>query len=237
MIWRERLLHSTTAPIAARGKVFVSHSQADTEGQNFLQAVFNLDTSRFVPVFYAILGATPPHAETLRRHIRDSRALFVLLSRWLNKPWTRSWIGYEVGIAAQLGLPIVVVEPEGPKPIPVPVPGTTHYAVRPRFPRRLPGTYWASVARTACIAPPKEPSAPSEGIVDSILDAFAAAVDETFAVDSLFQKSTCRHKDCAAEFFTPKEVHDRKFCCPVCRRETWGWTVDLMEIAAKRQKS
>lgn len=212
-------------------KVFVSHSKDDLEGQHFIQSVFDLEESRFRPVFYTIIGVKPPHAQSLRDHIRSSKALFVLLSKEMETPWTRSWVGFEVGIAMQQGIPIVGVEPEHLIPVRVPVPGVTHYTIRPRRPIGLTKTFWSAVARTACIEPQRPPKQPSEGFWGPLFDFMEFITENEFAVEGLFQRSTCRHDDCKGEFFTPKEVHDSKFYCPVCRRLTWGLTVQLMDLA------
>jgi hypothetical protein len=212
-------------------KVFVSHSKDDLEGQHFIQSVFDLEESRFRPTFYTIIGVKPPHAQSLRDHIRGSKALFVLLSKKMEGSWTRSWVGFEVGIAMQQGIPIIAVELENSTPVGVPVPGVTHYATRSERPRALAGTFWSAVARTACIEPPKVPRQPREGFWGPVFDFMEFISENEFAVEGRFQKSTCKHDDCKAEFFTPKDLHDSKFYCPVCRRLTWGLTVQLMELA------
>ena len=215
-------------------QVFVSHSRNDIEGQNFLRAIFDAPSSRFKPFFYGVFDTKPPHAETLRKHIRKSEAIFVLLSPEMRQPWTRGWIGYEVGIASQLGLPVVVVEPKHQAPIDIPVPCTTHYILREKLPKNLMGTFWLVVSRTACIEPPPQPKEEPVGFWPNVADALLTVLAEDLVLDGYFQRSTCRHSDCRAEFFTPKEIHDGKFFCPVCRRETWGLLAELYDYAAKQ---
>ena len=53
----------------------------------------------------------PPHAKTLLEAIKGSSALFVLLSKPMEKEFTRSWVGYEVGLAAALNKNVWVFEP------------------------------------------------------------------------------------------------------------------------------
>lgn len=219
--------------VSGLSKIFVSHSKDDLEGQNFLHAVFSLEDSRFRPFFYAVAGPKAPRARTLRDHIRESKALFVLLSEKMNNPHTISWLGFEIGLATQQGLPIVVIEPDYRAPIPIPVPSTTHYTLRPKLPRSLSGTIWAAIGRTACIEPAALPKTPREGFWGGLADFLEFVAEKTFAVEGRFQRAQCRHEDCRAEFFVPTLMIQEKYFCPVCRRKTWGIMAELADAARR----
>ena len=221
----------------AQTKVFVSHSNDDKEGQLFLNMVFSLPSSNFKPYFYAAMGRKTPHAESLRTHIRESAALFLLLSRNMLRPRTLQWVGYEVGIAAERGLPIVVIEPKDDAPIQIPVPGTTHYALRPRQAEDLDRTFWTAVARTACIDPPFESKSVGTGIFSMISDALTAISEKTFSVEGRFQLSNCNNSHCESAFFTPKAMHDEEFFCPVCRTPTLSLTGQMYRYAERTYKA
>jgi hypothetical protein len=115
------------------GQVFVSHSDRDENGKEFLGALFR--SVEHQAHFYAWEGPKAPHAETLRLRVEGSDSLFVLLSPYLERDYTAAWVSFEVGLAVALGKPVWVLDrllgtgrAEKTK---VPIPGSTGYIERP----------------------------------------------------------------------------------------------------------
>lgn len=224
-----------------RPTVFVSHSQHDEEGQLFLLHVFSLPESQFRPHFYSI-KPVKPHAKSIRDWIRRSEALFFLLSEKMvdpkNSDYTRAWVGYEVGIASERGLPVVVIEPRG-RTVNLPVPGATHYLRRPLAAQESLGKEWIEVASTACSfsgpieqGPPikgltiprrKGDPAPGEVVGYVRLDTLDIIDNLPFMRltegDGLFHRIVCPDARCRATFLVPDSIYgwDESYPCPTCR--------------------
>jgi hypothetical protein len=225
--------------IPAQKPVFVSHSQHDAEGQLFLHNVFNQPTSKFRPLFYSVEGPKPPHAESIRSQIRSSVALFVLLSSPMTKSdYTRSWIGFEVGIAAERNLPVVVIEPDVNPAVNLPVPGTTHYIRRPKTAASIGVPLWRTVAETAC-QPQEREELPYTGklgpdILAGLANMFMDGVDGT----GEFHRTTCHNDGCRSSFWVPMSLYTYgRFPCPVCRNDTASLVAQLTEMALEAEKN
>lgn len=219
-----------TVPAPARQLLFVSHSKHDADGQSFLLHVFNRDDSRWRPIFYAVEGPKAPHAGSILQHLCAAGALAVLLSPELERSkHTRSWVGFEVGIAAQRGLPILVVE-RPDEDTDFPVPGVTHYARRLKVATSLDKTSWAAIARTD-FAPvePEEWDASGEGFLTKAAAFFYNLGLKTQSVEGKFSSFTCNHRECRANYFVEEGILGGKFRCPSCRSDTGAPSVLLQE--------
>lgn len=218
--------------------VFVAHSQRDAEGQHFLYRVFNQSTSRFRPYFYSADNPTPPHAEKVRESIRKAKALIVLLSQpMLDRQHTRAWVGYEVGIASELQLPVIVVDPET-APVELPVPGATIYTQRPAGTTGTLDPIWKVLAETAGHL---QPHADTEKVGEFWPDLLAALHDFGMAQrDSteLFHWVTCDFTSCQSRFFVPFALYEaNRHPCPSCRTENKSWRVDMAEFIESYNKT
>jgi hypothetical protein len=226
---------SSTAPLQF---AFVSHNRKDMEGQLFLSHVFNLDGSRFVPKFYAVDKPQPPHAGPIIRKIEQSSVLIVLLSPELaERQYSRSWVAFEVGVAAHRGIPIFVVEPAVHAPIDFPVPGTTHYALRPKSAESIGETFWSSVARTSF--EPKGPEyydASTEGWGMKVLAGLYNLTLGTTSVGGKFTEIRCQNDQCKATYFVEFGMTSKPFFCPVCRKETATLLTSLRVAAEKHSE-
>ena len=246
------------APAAELPWVFVSHNRTDAEGQLFLSHVFNIPESRYRPHFYSI-DPHPPHASAIRNSIRGCEALFFLLSDQMldakdvdHANHTRAWVGYKVGIASQLGQPVVVIEPENHR-VDLPVPGATHYIQRPADARENMTPLWKSVAASACsFSAPKTEGGPLDGSrqkrgmpkpgdVVGYLDFdtmkgldFPPLVD---AVESMgiFARIRCPERQCFAPFMVPIALLERGgFPCPSCRRDVTSLKAKALQALERR---
>jgi len=231
------------ASAAQRPRVFVSHSRTDAEGQLFLSHVFNIPESRYRPYFYSI-SPHPPHASAIRDLIRGCEALLFLLSDQMldaedvvHANHTRAWVGYEVGVASQLGQPVVVIEPEDHR-VDLPVPGATHYIQRPATARENMTALWKSVAASACsFRGPKIEGGPLDGsrqkrgmpkpgdVVGYLDFDTMKGLDLPPVVDAIenlgiFARIRCPERQCFTPFMVPRALLERGgFPCPSCRRE------------------
>jgi hypothetical protein len=183
----------------AVAQVFISHSGDDRNGWDFFQGLFgSVSHSAF---WYAWSGPTPPHSGALFRAISQSASLFVVLSEGMEKPQTRSWVGYEVGVARALNRPVWVFERASTRPVEVPVPFLTGYIQRPdelATLRTFPYFDLVSAAGTNRPDYYTNPEGPN-----------------LFTV-------TCPHDDCKAgygAFLLEDQNIAPQFSCPVCRKE------------------
>jgi hypothetical protein len=218
--------------------VFVSHYRKDMEGQLFLSHVFNQEGSRFVPRFYSEEKPQPPHAAAIIKRIEQSSVLVVLLSPELaEKPHTRSWVGFEVGVAAHRGIPVFVIEPAASAPIDFPVPGTTHYALRPATAQSISGTFWSSIARTSF--EPKGPEysdSPGVSWGTKNLAGLYGLTPGTTSVGGTFSEVRCQNDPCKASYFVEYGMTSKPFYCPVCRKETATFLTSLRVAAEKHSE-
>jgi hypothetical protein len=183
------------------GQVFISHSQDDTEGKEFLTSLFISASHDYKPFFYSWEGPRPPHAETLRKRIEGSSSLFVLLSPELEDKFTLAWVSFEVGMAVGLGKRVWVLErligSRGPLLVSsgtrVPIPGVTGYIERLSKLKSLrTEPYYSLVAKGGTEVPigPDGESLP---------------------------RMICPRESCQAEYYFYSE--GPILLCPVCRKE------------------
>lgn len=165
---------------------------------------------------------------------------------------TRAWVGYEVGIASQLGQPVVVIEPENHR-VDLPVPGATHYIQRPAEARENMSPLWKAVAASACsFSGPKiegdpldgsrpKRGAPKPGDVVGYLDFdtmnglnFPPIVD---AVESMgiFTRIRCPERQCFAPFMVQTALLERdNFPCPSCRHDVTSLRAKALQALERR---
>jgi hypothetical protein len=199
--------------------VFVSHSRLDKSGTDFLRVVFDSEGSGFRPLFYSYLARNPPHAPHLLAQISSSPSLIVLLSPDIgNSTYTRSWVGFEVGIAAQCHIPIIVIEPEGRPPVELPIPGANIYLRRPKTLDKIyPGDLWDGLARTGGAAPVSEGIVRKGPFSDHIGKLHAQYNAGVGPKGPSFVKA-CSDERCHAQFLAWPLLRPREFFpCPVCR--------------------
>jgi len=154
--------------------------------------------------------------------------------------YTRAWVGYEVGLAAERGLPVVVVEPRS-QTVNLPVPGATHYLRRMDVAQENMSTEWQVVAKTACatsgpilegerirgLSPPPRRGDPKPGERVGYLK-----VDTLDAIDfppiyravedqGVFHRAVCPSDRCGATFMLADSIWgwDESYPCPSCRHE------------------
>lgn len=226
---------------AGRRPLFVSHAGDDAEGQLFLTHVFNRADSVWRPLFYSVEGPRPPHATSLLRHLGVAEALVVLLSAEMaSRPWTRSWIGFEVGVAAHRGLPVLVVEPASGF-VDYPVPGVTHYARRQAKATGIESSFWAKVARADFKPVEDEPwDASGEGLWTRGAAWFYNLGLKTRSVEGAFTQFRCPEDTCRASYFVEESMLASSLKCPSCRREVATPLVQLardLEVARKDQRA
>jgi hypothetical protein len=108
----------------------MSFSKDDKEGRTFFDSMF---ASAGVRAYWYPFpeGPTYPHSKGIREAIEGSESLFVVLSKSMEeKPHTRSWVSFEVGIANGLRMPVWVFERWNER-VEIPIPGATGYLQRP----------------------------------------------------------------------------------------------------------
>jgi len=213
-------------------KIFVSHSRVDAEGRLFVHDLFL--GSAFQPDFYPLENAGPPHAIPIRDRIVASASLFLVLSTpMVEKDHTRAWVGYEVGIAADRGLPVVVIEAEG-SPVNLHVPGATHYIRRPKSVLDGLSPAWKHLVKTAGHLVESEWVAEAETFGGKLLEFLYNAATIDMDTSGLFKRVTCDHADCGARFYVPDELYGgSRLPCPSCRREVASARVKLAEFSEK----
>jgi hypothetical protein len=114
-------------------QIFISHSAKDKELVAFLSKAFASTKVKAVFEEFEAIGKAPPNAQQIANHIRESNAVFVLLSRNVEElKHTRDWVAYEGGVATATALQtnkdIWVLEPLGEtEGISVVIPHFRHY--------------------------------------------------------------------------------------------------------------
>jgi len=184
-------------------RVFMSHSRTDKIGQNLFNKLFG--TCDHEAYWYSFEGPTPPHAKTLLEAIKGSASVFVILSRPMTEPHTRSWVGYEVGIAASLGKNVWVFEQKDTEYVQVPVPYLTGYIQYPKEIEQKDTYPFADIVKTAGLKIP--------GLKVNVKS-------------PIFHSTFCQYEDCQAPYYV--WVYDTKYLCPVCRRKRTR--IDLNEL-------
>ena len=183
-------------------QVFISHSKDDEVGKNFFKSLFQ--SVEHKAYWYSWEGPKPPHAHTLREAILSSASVFVVLSKQMEYPHTRIWVGYEVGIASALKLNVWVFEPSN-EICNVPVPYVTGYL---KFPQSIQNknTYpFIEIVESAgksteiCKNPPY-----------TLLE---------FSMPPQLVHIRCSNDNCSAEYYIRETLKD-SIHCPVCRNKT-----------------
>lgn len=178
--------------------IFMSHSKKDKSGQNFFDELFSRHDTGYRPFWYSYEVPNPPHAETIFTVMSASFALFVVLSEHMMNRYTLAWVGYEVGLAKALKLPIYVFEKEDYNPVPIPIPGATAYFRRPtKIENR------------------------KDFPIDEITKSISVSKDELRFKNGpsgiLF--AICPYQDCKAEYHFYPLKKTKRFLCATCRRE------------------
>jgi hypothetical protein len=198
--------------------VFVSHSQRDDSGTSFLRAVFDSEGSLYRPLYYSFLPRKPPHAPNLLSQISASPSLIVLLSPDVgNSAYTRSWVGFEVGVAAKCHIPIIVIESEESPGVEIPIPGANIYLRRPEVLTKIhPEDLWDGLARTGG----------ASSIVDGVVRGgpFSEHLAKLHTEHNTgvgprgpsFRRA-CSNEDCHSQFLVWPIPYKGRFPCPVCR--------------------
>lgn len=187
------------AKYAETKTVFMSHSRLDTNGMNFFNRAFSSTPNRCF--WYSFEIPEPPHANTLTNQIKQSSSVFVVLSEPMaERPQTRSWVGFEAGVAASLKKSVIVFE-RYDEFINIPVPGATAYIQRP------PTLKDASL----------EASYPYLDVCDN------GGTSLKFHRQSLGSMFThklveCKNKDCRAKYALVLWHGQETWHCPVCRK-------------------
>jgi hypothetical protein len=173
--------------------VFMAHSKEDSEGREFFDRLFSGAGVRAYWYPYPE-GPTIPHSKGIRRAIKESSAVFVVLSKPMEvHPHIRSWVSFESGIAVGLDRPIWVFE-RFDEFVDIPVPGAFGYLQRPLTTTQLQTFPFGRIISSAGTRYP-----PAEG-------------------SDVWFHAICRHSDCGERFVA--YVLDASIArCPTCRRE------------------
>ncbi|VVB89651.1 Uncharacterised protein [uncultured archaeon] len=185
------------------GRVFMSHSKDDEAGRTFFAKFF--DSSDHKAYWYSWEGPKPPHAKTILDALKASDSLFVVLSKPMEKTHTRTWVSYEVGLAAALKLNVWVFEPKDEK-IDVPIPYVTGYI---QYPKKV------NTKKTFPFFP----------IVESAGTTIPTDQPE---IMPKFKITHCGKETCKATFY--RFVYGKKYKCPVCRGELIVSELDTSDI-------
>jgi len=218
--------------------VFVSHSRFDDEGRLFIHDLFR--GSKFHPDFYPLENPGPPHALPIRDRVARAASLFLVLSPpMVEKPHTRAWVGYEVGIAADRGIPVVVIEPEGTV-VDLHVPGATHYIRRPHGVLDGLSPAWKHIAASAGDLVDSEPASGADAVGEKILEFLYNVANADKDSSGLFTRVRCDHADCRTPFYVPDGLYGAaRIPCPSRRRTVASLRVKLVELseqAAEEQR-
>ncbi|MDE1820848.1 MAG: hypothetical protein KGJ23_13670 [Euryarchaeota archaeon] len=127
-------------------------------------------------------------------------------------------MGFEVGAAAMLNLPVFVIEPSN-HPVDFPVPGVTHYAQRSAESDGIGTTFWASVATGSFDA--KDPDhwdASNEDWWTKAAAFFYNLGQKYTSLNGRFERFTCPNDDCQSPYFIESGLSSKAFPCPACRK-------------------
>lgn len=208
--------------------IFVSHYREDHEGKAFLSTLIS-NHQKFRLHWYSIEKKALPHAKSIRDKIRESAALFVMLSKEMQtNGFTRSWVGYEVGIAEERNIPIVVIECAECKPVEVPVPGATAYLARTHRLKSSDTPPWSKLADTAAIPEPTPEQKSTGSIWIDLLAALAQGFQQIYDPTFLSQ-TTCSNAECKAPFACYPTVFYTQIPCPVCRTRTGNPAMTILQ--------
>lgn len=122
-------------------QIFISHSAKDTELVAFLNRAFAPTHVRSVLAEFDAISRGRPDAARIMNEIRQSNAVFVVLSRTVEElKHTRDWVAWESGVAATAALQtnkdVWVIEPVADlEALSIVIPHFRHYiAVDPTLP-------------------------------------------------------------------------------------------------------
>lgn len=200
--------------------VFITHSRHDAPILSHIhQLVQEADVT---PIFYRYdINLAMTAWEEILRAIRNSQALFVMLSNNLSSSaHTQNWVGMEVGIACALGKPVWVFE-ELHRQVSFPIPYLTDY-----IPYDLSNPHLRILISSAARAYNMQPQragmvglgalgallfGPVGLIGGAILGALVARPQQPPYVNLL-----CYHLDCKLRFRSYVWLDEME--CPACRR-------------------
>jgi hypothetical protein len=108
------------------GKIFISHSQADTEMRDYFLKICGLAGVEGKAIEFERFS--PPPWRFIKNEMTSSDALFLLIGPNVidRGVFTQNWISFEIGLACQLGKQVWVFEQRG-APVHFPVPYLNHY--------------------------------------------------------------------------------------------------------------
>ncbi len=155
----------------------------------------------------------------------------------VESPFTRAWVGYEVGIASQLNLPVVVIEPEA-NSVSLPVPGATVYLQRPDSANEAVGGAWSTLVNTGGDLKPYAWEEGDGTFWGGVLTFLANASHSSGDSSGNFYSVECESGTCKARFFAPNDLHrNKRHPCPSCRAEVAHFNVRAMEyLQAEAEK-
>lgn len=176
-------------------QVFISHSKEDDVGRAFFDRFFG-SCDQHKGFWYSWEGPQPPHSIKLRDEIKKSKSIFVILSKGMETPHTRIWIGYEVGLAAALEKKVWIFEPENQN-IDVPVPFVTGYIKYNSQPKTKQMYPFHTLVENAGLKIPRLQFDPRKE-------------------HKHLSKTHCYHQSCLSEFYA---ILDKDFKCPICKKD------------------
>jgi len=174
---------------------FMSHSKGDKRGRLFFDQIFA--STHHQAYWYSFEGPVPPHASSIKTAIKQSCAMFVILSEKMDNNHTRAWVGYEVGLMAGRDLTTWVFEyVDDDVNVPVPfVSGFLQYTKK--LEKKNQGIYLKLI---------------------NALGGFGTDDGENLMAEVMGTLSniSCPYEDCIA----PYSIYNlsKEFDCPVCKR-------------------
>ena len=116
--------------LADMAKVFISHSKNDMELiSNIATMLKNVDESPVVMEYFSRSAKDSPNWSLIRKHVSESEYLMLFKTdNAIKSDYTKSWIIYEVGLAAAWKKRLFVFERKGPA-IKFPIPYLTDYMI------------------------------------------------------------------------------------------------------------
>ena len=184
--------------------VFDSHSSRDNNGMAFLDSMFS--STKHQRFRYSFTENEPPHSETIKKAIGTSSSVIVTLSRFMTKPHTAMWVGYEVGTAHDLSKNIIVFENFESDWINLPVPYVDAYIQRPK--------------KLTSFSEPFKTIAESAGMQFK---------PDTKPKNALYADFiTCPNPNCKSKYYGM--LYKMPFPCPVCKHEIKASNLDIDKV-------
>ena len=218
-ILQGRILESKSSDIekitqSGSYRIFITHSQADTEGKEFFQKIFSqTNTAGF---WYSDHKIVPPHSEKIINTMRMCSSVFVILSPEMENPYTTSWVSFEIGVAKALGKNVWVFEnPERPENN-VLVPGADAYIHRPAKINNVEDYGYMKIINTGGIILPKSMSQ----IRVTVGHAKPVLINNVLDPNQFghIGNVTCGNKKCKQSFFRATLKGFDSYKCPACRQ-------------------